>query len=178
MMQINLNLLSPGKKSRQLSLVKSLFIKENLEITTFTACLLGIIYLASWFFLTNFLLDLTKSTILVNRESTAHSQEIKNVNLRIQKLKQASQNYFSVLPKLLQIINDLPGNIKLRALYLDQLQNNLNLSGVALTRDNLLQYQKALSNLPWIASITTPPSQLFLKENVNFELTVKLKKGE
>lgn len=175
MMQINLNLLSPAKKGKLLSLVKFLFIKENLELTTLTACLLAIMYLSGWYLLTNSLLDLAKSAILINRESTAYSQEIKNINRNIHSLKLATQNYTPILPKFTQIANDLPPNIKLAALYLDNAKKTLNIIGVALTRDDLLQYQKIISALPWVASISTPSSQLFLKDNVNFELEAKLK---
>ena len=58
---------------------------------------------------------------------------------------------------------------------MDRRTQTLVLSGTALTRSALLHYQDVLNGISWITQVETPASQLFQKDNINFEFRAKLK---
>ena len=58
---------------------------------------------------------------------------------------------------------------------MDYRVQTLVITGTALTRSALLRYQDTLNGISWITQVETPASQLFQKENINFEFRAKLK---
>lgn len=171
---ITLNLLSPYKKGRLAQLIKFLFIKEILEILILTTSLLAVTYLCSWLILNDFLSDLSQSTTLVNKSYSTFNREIVRVNRSIKEAALASKDFYPLTPKLTELINNLPADIKINFLDVSRFNNTLALSGVAKTRDALISYQNKLSQLTWLTTPRTPPSQLLEKENVSFEIRASL----
>ena len=64
----------------------------------------------------------------------------------------------------------LPADIKLIGFDLNRGNNTITLSGTATTRDALLSFQKVIEGVAWFKSTNAPTSQLFQKENINFEI--------
>ena len=69
----------------------------------------------------------------------------------------------------------LPNDIKINSLKIDRPAQTLTIAGTALTRSALLNYQEKLNGASWITQVETPASQLFQKDNINFEFRAKLK---
>lgn len=170
-----INLLSKDKRTRLEHLTKFIFVRDILEIVLLVYAVLAIILVWSWMVLQEDFNNLAESSVLVNREYSKYNQEIKQVNTTIRNFNQASKYYLPISPKLSEIINSLPKEIKLSFLEFDRTQNKITLSGVALTRDALLQYQTILKSTPWLENIETPTSQLFQKENISFEVKANTK---
>ena len=170
-----INLLSKDKRTRLEHLTKFIFVRDILEIVLLVYAILAIVLVWSWMVLQEDFNNLAESSVLVNREYSKYNQEIKQVNTTIRNFNQASKYYLPISPKLSEIINFLPKEIKLSSLEFDRTQNKITLSGVALTRDALLQYQTILKSTPWLENIETPTSQLFQKENISFEVKANTK---
>ena len=170
-----INLLSKDKRTRLEHLTKFIFVRDILEIVLLVYAVLAIILVWSWMVLQEDFNNLAESSVLVNREYSKYNQEIKQVNTTIRGFNQSSKYYLPITPKLSEIVGSLPKDIKLGSLEFDRTQNKITLSGVALTRDALLNYQTILKQISWLENVETPTSQLFQKENISFEVKANTK---
>lgn len=174
-MNINLNLLPPIKKSRLEYVLNFLMTKDILEVIIIVFATLAITLIWSWMVLENQYSDLVSSAVLVNRGSYSYNQDIKAVNDTVKQIINISQEYYVISPKLIELISILPPDIKINSVQIDRINKNLTLSGTAKTREGLLNFQSKLQSIPWLNRIETPASQLFQKENINFQFTSGLK---
>lgn len=170
MMKLHLNLLSPEKKKNLNILVRYLFAKELLEIVIFTLALLAMMYIFAWFVIAGAMSDAVASSLLVNREAPPINRDIQNLNHSTKNIVSSAENFTALMPKILEISNVLPPDIKLVGLDISRSGNSITLSGTAATRDALLNFQKVIENIKWIKGVTAPTSQLFQKENINFDI--------
>lgn len=174
-MDINLNLLPPNKKQRTQLLIKFIFSKHLLELTILMSAITAIILIWSWFILLESFINIAANTTTLNAQHLTYNQEIKRVNKIIRDVNDASGNYTTFSPRLLEIFNNLPADIKLTELRLNRVNNTITINGIAKTREDLLAYQEKLARIPWITKPETPISKLFQKENITFEFNTKLK---
>ncbi|MFA6548113.1 MAG: PilN domain-containing protein [Candidatus Magasanikbacteria bacterium] len=170
-----INLLPPAKKGLLEKLIKFIFFKEMLEIVLLVATVLSVILLWSWFALQNQFNDLSQSAMLVNREYSHYNQEIRKLNVLVKQFNSANKSYTPLTPKILELVEKLPKNVKINYFSINRKTNSVTITGMAQTRDALLTYQTELKKYTWLDSILTPTSQLFQKDNVNFEIKASLK---
>lgn len=173
-MNIKINLLPPAKQKRLENLVKFIFSKYILEIVIFFVSIIAIMMLWSWMVLQDGFAKLAISSITINKENVTYNKDVRNINYKIKRLQKSSQAYNPITPYLQDIINNLPANIKLNALYINRDSKEIVLQGVAKTRQALLDYQTKLKKITWLGSFDTPISKLFQKENVSFEFKIKI----
>lgn len=169
----SINLLPTNKKERLSQLVKFIFFKELLEIILLTASFLSIVLLWSWVVMQNQFNDLSQSATLVNKEFSHYNQQIKKINNLIKKFDLSSNNFYPLTPKIVELSQGMPVDIKINSLSIDNETGEIIMVGTAKTRDALLGFQSNLKKYDWLSDIQTPTSQLFQKENVNFEIRAK-----
>lgn len=174
MMSLQLNLLSPDKKNNLVSLARFLFLKEMLEYLIFTSAILAIMIISGWFVLADVFSDVTDSALAVSRETPSINQDVRDLNINTRNLVVAGREFYPLTPRLFDIIKSLPPTIKLNAVSINREDNSVTINGTAATRDDLLNYQTIISSIPWLKSAGAPASQLFQKENINFELHAAL----
>lgn len=175
MMNIDLNLLPVAKKNRLDYIINFLLIKDTLYLIIFISSILAATLIWSWIFLENDFSNLAKSAASVNRQYYTYNQDVKNINNLVRNINLANQNFVPVTPRAKELINSLPNDIKINSLQVDRRAQTLIITGTALTRAALLRYQDILNKISWITQVETPASQLFQKENINFEFKTKLK---
>ena len=175
MMNIHLNLLPAVKKNRLDYITNFLLTKDILELVILTGSVLAATLIWSWIFLENDFASLAKSAAAINREYYTYNQDVKNINNLVRNINLANQNFLPLSPKLKELITMLPNDIKINSLKIDRPAQTLTIAGTALTRSALLNYQEKLNGASWITQVETPASQLFQKDNINFEFRAKLK---
>ena len=175
MMNINLNLLPAVKKTRLEYIINFLLTKDILELVILIASVLATTLIWSWIFLENDFIILAESATAINRDYYAYNQDAKKINDLIKNINLASQNFAPISPKLKELINSLPNDVKLNYIQLDRQAQTLTITGMATTRAALLGYQDILNKISWITRMETPISQLFQKNNINFEFKAQLK---
>ncbi|KKP59539.1 MAG: hypothetical protein UR53_C0001G0039 [Candidatus Magasanikbacteria bacterium GW2011_GWC2_34_16] len=175
MFNVTLNLIPPDKKNHLKNLVRFIFIREILEIIIFISAMLAISLLWSWMVLQDQFNNLANSAILVNRDYSKYNTEIRTINSAVKNISQSSQGYFPVSPKIADIIDTLPNDIKINSIEINRTQNKITIAGTALTREAFLNYQAVCQSIPWLEKVETPTSQLFQKENISFEIKANLK---
>ena len=174
-MNINLNLLPVVKKNRLEYLISFLLTKNILELVILISSVLAATLIWSWIFMENDFAVLAKNAAAVNREYYTYNQDVKDINNLVRNINLANQNFVPITPKLKELINSLPNDIKINSMQIDRRAQMLVITGTALTRSALLNYQDVLNEISWITQVETPASQLFQKNNINFEFKAKLK---
>lgn len=174
-MELNINLLAPQKKTKLTKMVNFLFVKNILELTIFTFAVIAVALLWNWLILQEEFSNLAQSSMLVSRNHSSYNKEIREINRVIRDLTASSREFTVLSDKLLEIAASLPPDIKLNAVSINRRDNTFSVSGVAATRGGLLNYQTILNQMTWTEPVSTPSSQLFQKENINFQFTGKLK---
>lgn len=176
MMILNLNLLPTENKSdlrllARLTLVKNIFGYSLLILLA----LLVFLSLVHYILIEQFS-NLTASIGQVLARSYAHyNREVKDINKKIVSVNTAGGRAGLLAPRLVEMLNLTPPDIKLNSLAMNLNGAEINLPGTAKTRDGLLAYEEILKKIPWVESVTLPKSQLLQKENVNFQITLRIK---
>lgn len=174
-MSLNINLLPERKKDGLEKLIKFLFCKEILELILLVAAFLSVTLLWGWIILQEHYTDLSQSALSVNKEFSRYNQEVQKINFTIKNIKASSLGFSPISPKIIDFIGKLPTNIKLNSLDLSRETGTFVITGVAKTRDDLLNFQNLIQKFDWLDKIDSPTSQLFQKENINFEIRAKIK---
>ena len=174
-MNIDLNLLPNAKKRRLEYILKIFLIKDIVEMFLVVIALLSATLMWSWLFLENEFANLTKGARNVNRNYNSYNQETKIINDLLNNASLATKNFSPITPKLRDLLNSLPPDIKIYSLQIDSALQTATINGVALSRSSLINYQETLNKIPWLTDIQTPVSQLFQKQNIDFEFKAKLK---
>lgn len=175
MMNIRLNLLPVAKKLNLNYIANFLFARRLLELVVLIVTILAGLLVWSWLFLQDNYASLAQTLAAVDREYSGQNQEIKNINLLIKNINFSSKNFVPLSPRIKEFAAILPANIKINYIHLDRVGQLLTINGTAQTRDALLNFQSVLNKIDWISQVETPASQLFQKDNINFEFKTKLK---
>ncbi len=176
MMNINLNLLTTSKKLRLETTMNFLFIKNIVELFLIVVATMTAALMWGWLFLENDFANLARTATLINREYYTYNQDAKNINRLIKNVNLASKGFSPIGPKIQDLSSSLPNDIKINSLQISISDQIIIINGTALSRDALLNYQGVLNKITWVTNVETPVSQLFQKENINFEFKAKLKK--
>ncbi len=119
---------------------------------------------------------LVKRSEELSQSYSFYNQEVEGINEKINTVNQAGSNFGLLTPRFWTIISTVPGNIQLKNLGLSLEQSNrLTLSGVAESREALLEYEQTLKKINWVEDTLLPTSQLLQKENINFSIELKTK---
>ena len=174
-MELHLNLLPKDKKQETKIMVALSLLKDVLSRT-------GIIMVFLIFFLTliNFTLSeqlktLESSSNLVNKGYANYNFEVAEINKKIASITVAGKQYKILTPRLIELVGKIPKNIKLNSLSMDICSTDMILSGVGKSREALLDFEDELKKIDWVETTTLPTSQLFQKDNLPFEIRVKVK---
>ena len=129
----------------------------------------------SWFLVQEEFANLAESAVAVDREFRSQNMEIAKINKLSRDLNISSKNFEALTPKLLELINSLPNDIKLGSVNIDKNNKTLAVSGLAKTRESYAKYQDIFKNLSWITNLQVPATQLFVKDNIKFDFSAQLK---
>jgi hypothetical protein len=171
----HLNLLSTEKRSKLEQLIKFLFTKNILETVILFCSLIALTLLWASLTLSDQLTTAVDASNVTSPEYSAYGQDVAKINYAIRGVNLAGTGVTSTTPKLIELIQKIPADIKLSSLDFDRKSNTLTLAGTAKTRDALLTLQDVLHTISWIDKSSAPVSQLFTATDVTFEIKSTLK---
>ena len=175
---LSLNITPPElKKEIKLKLIlkkiKNLFFVLLILFSFYSIFLLGLKLILQIHFV-----NTVAETSIVTKNTENYSREIRNINVQINSIEKI-QNNFVVWSKFLTVLsNEKPIDITLNKISLNYDDNSLTLSGFSNTRENLLNLKSNLENCESLMEINFPLSNLLEKNNINFELSAKIKTYE
>lgn len=167
-LMITLNLIPPEQK--KLLKVKRLFLLlRNLSgLILFFTIIIAIILT-----LINYSLTLSSELSQLNQKNLTFDEKgIKEINSKLKNINDIQTQHLYWPTTLRSIIEMIPTGVELKNLEIDSTQL-VKIEGVARTRNDYLNMLTALNNSEKIKDLESPLENLYSKENINFNLTLK-----
>lgn len=172
---ISLNLLSPSQKEYLRYEHIYLTIRTVISLVlTFTVIISGMFMAARLMLQDNFA-ELLTSTTRVNERSRPVDREISNLNGTLRDTQNIQTNFVKWSSVLTTIAKAIPENIQVNYMNLEAKNHVFNLNGLAKRREDFLKLEESLKQLPLLEEVSSPTSNLLLRENVSFQITARLK---
>ena len=176
MIKITLNLLSPTQKEYLRYERAYLQIRTVMWLMlTFTVIISGLLLVARLMLQDNYATVLTTTT-LVNDKNKSIDRDIASLNKSLKEAESIQANFIKWSKIIIDINKVIPDNVEISYLNLEQKTRLFNLNGKALKRDDFLTLKTNLETLPYFEELSSPLTNLLLREDVNFEFTGKIKK--
>lgn len=171
-----LNLLPPSKKHTIEESQAYRFIQRCCMIVISCAIVLSAVMIVSRL-ITKFVLTTaqTRSTSTVNTPDQATiSKQLNDITVLSTAINAIQKNFHQPVPVLLQMINQLPDGITFSTLHLNYATANIQVTGVADSREQLLQLSQMVNNQPAWTKVKFPLQDFTQKTNIPFEFEVTL----
>ncbi|MFZ2189421.1 MAG: PilN domain-containing protein [Candidatus Magasanikiibacteriota bacterium] len=170
-----LNLLSPDKRNLLKRMVNFQFLKSLLEMILFFLSIFGIALLGGQWVLQDHFYAITGQINSVNNKYADKNQEIKNINRTLIQTEKIQNEYTVWTTKIAELTNIIPDGITLTGLSFDKNNKKINITGEAVSRNDLLLFKQNLESIQWINSVEVPPDQLIQKNKIQFSITPLMK---
>ena len=174
-MPCRINLISPQKRQHLKTMVRFQFVKNILEIILIVTCVIGIALLGGEWVLGNYFSDLNTTIASMQSRYVETNRTVKLINKKLGQIEFIQSKYRQITPLLPKITETLPNAINLTALDVNIKNKTMQITGFALSRDNLLEFQTRLEEAEWVEKVDIPVDQLTKKDNINFSFSTALK---
>ena len=167
---INLNIISQELKKeintkRIYSSYKNLLAIIFIALVFYTSAYLGCLLILQIHFV-----ETVKDTTLITRGSENYSAQVRQLNSAITNIESIQSEYTN-WSYLLEFIHQLSGqNININNININKKNAEITLSGIAATRDGLLELKEKLEESNYFTEINLPIKNLLEKENINFNI--------
>ncbi|MFH1112120.1 MAG: hypothetical protein V1712_03590 [Patescibacteria group bacterium] len=171
---IKLNLISPEQKKSLHYEFIYLAIRSVIWLVLIFIIIISAIFLSSRIMLEDNYSTLVFETTLVNQRNQGIDSEIAQINAALKELSSVQKDFIKWSAFLVNFTQAIPSNITISSLAIEKETKSLNLTGVALTRDDFLKLEKNLYQLPYLTNVSRPITNLLLKKNVEFQFTATI----
>jgi hypothetical protein len=173
---ITLNILpQEAKKEIKLKITYRKLKRLYLFLTLFIFLYGGIMIGAKLAMQNKYLKTIEKSSTLSKNLGDNYSQAIKEINSQVSSVTEI-QKSFTPLTGLISEIALVTGpGIKMQSFILDRNTDTATFSGIAVSRNSLLEFKAGLENSNMFEKIDFPISNLIQQENIAFNLSAKIK---
>lgn len=175
MINVTLNLISPSQKKYLRYEQAYLQIRTSMWLVMIFAVVISCLLLVTRLMLQDNYATVLTTTTLVNEKNRAIDKDIAEFNKNLKAVESIQADFVKWSNIVLSINNSIPQNIEVTYLNLEQKTRLFNLHGKALRRDDFLALKSNLEALPYFDELSSPLTNLLLKENVTFEFTGKIK---
>jgi hypothetical protein len=176
MLTTHLNMLSAEKKRHLQRVVIENFIKSTLELCVFFLIIVSIALLGGRWVLESYYADITSRIVALNSSYSGINSDVSRINQSIASMNALNAGLHTPWHTTLsRMTSATPEHITLSRLALSQKNKRYDITGVALDRAALLSYVELLRDLPEVASVSVPLSELTARERIPFALAVTLK---
>lgn len=172
-MTITLNLIPPQQKKKLKLFQVYIYLKNIIFITLIGAILIAIILSLAKIILQNNFNKTINQTYLTVGINKFYNFEIKEFNQELKQVAEIQKQYIPYLNFILSFTDLVPQEVTFQKLNLND-KSILQIKGLADTRDDLLNFKNNLEKSNLFDNFTIPLENLLEKENVEFELNLKL----
>ncbi|MCK5211677.1 hypothetical protein KAJ89_03175 [Candidatus Parcubacteria bacterium] len=175
---INLNIISQELKKEINTKTIYLSYKNLLAIIFITLTFYTSAYLGCLLILQIHFVETVKDTSLITRGSENYSAQVRQLNSALANIESIQSEYtnWSYLFEFLHQLSNK--NININNINVNKKNAEISLSGIATTRDSLLQLKEKLEESNYFTKINLPIKNLLEKENINFEINSSFKTYE
>lgn len=176
---LNLNLLS-SKERKKIRLEKNFLLTKNVIFDISLALIIIIVsLLATTIILNLYKKDFDKTieneiNLLSSTKRESLEKSTKELNAQLNTIESIQKEYVKWSNLLTELTKVVPVGVKINSLELNKNNKKVNITGVSKNREVLLEFQNNLKNLNYFTNITSPISNLLVRENVEFQFTGEL----
>lgn len=171
---LKLNIISNSlKKELNLGLIYN-SLKKFLLTSAALLLLYAIILLVGKYILQINFIDTVNQSTLVTKNVKNYNNQINTINEQMDSISQIQKNNIEWSRLISYLSQNLNQGIKLNQLKFDAASANMQISGQAETREDLLDFKKSLSKNENFGEINFPIKNLLEKNNINFDINVKI----
>jgi Tfp pilus assembly protein PilN len=174
MLPTRINVLPPEKKVRLRRMIRSEFIRNILGLCIVVSSIIAIATVGSRAILQTYFFDLAESLNSVTVQSTDKNIVILQANNRISTAMRVIRNQHYWPVTLVDIYTAVPGSVVVSKMTIDKKEGIATITGVASTRDELVNFGAELRMLPFVNTVDIPISQLTQQENISFTIRMIL----
>ncbi|MFA5029252.1 MAG: PilN domain-containing protein [Patescibacteria group bacterium] len=172
---ITLNLLSPKQKKELKTKRIYLALKELLMLFLLFTALIAILLIVSRYFLEQQLASLITRNINAIQISQKTNEEVVLINKKINNVYKIQKNFQKWSDFLTNLSKLTPAGVSYNLVKIYQQNSQLEIQGIAKTRNDLLELKKNLEADERFYDIDLPLNNLLVKENNSFTIGAKIK---
>lgn len=148
--------------------------KEVLCIFFVFFAFLSIVLLLSQFVLQNYFQEIARQTTVSMAPYQGIIQEMRQANQETKDIREIQSKYVPWSKFLIHLTSLVPDGVRFTSLKLEKNAKEVKIQGKADKRDQFLEFQSRLQQSPAVTTVRSPLANLFLKENLDFELELRL----
>lgn len=149
-------------------------IKESLSVLFVFAIIIASLLFIARYFLEQQLTQLAKENSSFTQSSDGTNQKITTINSQLETIGNIQDNFVPSRQLFENLALLAPTNIAYQEIKIYRQQNIVELTGSALTRNDLLDFRSQLEKTPWIKSVNLPLAALISKDNNEFTIRLEL----
>ncbi len=172
---IKLNILPDQiKKDIKINLIYSA-IKEQFMLLIFISAIVGIILLLSQLVLElGFVDSVNEDRVIFNLEQKHSQSVIREINSDLSMTNKIQLDFITWSSFLERLSKKIPTNISVSNLSIDKEAESLNIRGVAISRNDLLNLKNVLEEMEEIELIEIPLQNILQQSNIEFNISTKI----
>lgn len=176
---LSLNLLSPKEKSAINKIKIYYFVKTVAFRTISVVLIITTVFIFSYLLLKNSKDSLenqitVESDLLQEKKITSIEDATKELNTQLDSAKVIQAQYVKWTNFMEQFIKTIPESVSLSNIHFNTTTHSLEITGLAIDRNSLINFQKNLEEFSYFDEITSPISNLAQRENITFKITGRL----
>lgn len=161
------------KKSIRLNEIYNSLNKIGILIVLIFAVFIGIYY-ASYIYLELHMTEVTLQSANLNKNTENYSNKIADINTKLKYIEKIQKNNIKWIDFLTDFSSHINDGVILKSLTASKSTGALVIRGEAKTRDSLLEFEKSIKSLPYLTEINIPLKNLLEKEDIAFDIKVKI----
>ena len=152
-------------------------VKRSFILISVFLVFYAIILVSSQIVLESYLDELSQQNKIANSKTDITVSTVDEINKKLGEVSNMQRNEINWLNLLELISNNTSNDIKYSRISMDK-TGGLVLAGQSKTRDGLIKIKKFLDEAPFLSDIDFPISNLLEKDDINFNITAKIKNYE
>jgi len=169
-MNSTLNLLPPEKRKILYNVYLLYFVKVVAELLLFYSAIVAVFLIWARIVLDENLTQFQAKTTLIETESKGINEQLMKINETLKQVNVANTAYIDLSKKIEELYNIKNTGIILSGIDIEKSTERIIIQGNAVSRQNLLDYQKNLEASGLVKNLNIPISMLTAKENIDFEI--------
>jgi len=176
---ISLNLISPKQKEYLRYEYLYLYVRTvTVLLLTCTVIISGLFLAARLLMQDSFATVLTATagySSTINERNRITDREIAELNKELKSAQRIQDDFTKWSSLLIDLNRAIPPNIQVTYLNVEKKTRLFNLNGTASTRDDFLKLKENLSNISYLEELSSPLTNLLVREDVSFQFSAKVK---
>jgi len=175
---LSLNII-PDEIKKEIKLFNILTIVKNYFYIIFIfLCIYSCVFLIFKLALINHFNETVDRSNFISKKTEDNSNKIRGVNSLLNSVERV-QNDFVAWSNLLSYVGQITDDaISMKQIKVSKTEGTIILSGNAATRDALLKLKNEIEKSAYFKDLDFPIKNILEKENINFEITAKIKSYE